>query len=537
MLPLLVALFNLLVAGYALAAEPTPRTRMVFAAGPAGVGLWAVAWFVSVFNDQTLDAMRILGSIGGLLAIGGFAADGLLGLTRRRAAVLIGAAGVVVAAALFGLWSLVTHDIAGSIVPLAPRVVAVALIGVTVFAHRWRGDDLRIARHMSWAAGVCTAAYVAFAVVAYVSGRDGVDPLLLVILVSECFALVYIIDRKIEVRILLSRAVTYAILSMAVAFVAAVAFSVLGYPVDLVQVTLTVAIALFAAILFMGLGELMTSGVERLLFPERAKMARALGASRGEIAALKRRLERAEKLAIVGELAASVAHEIKNPLAPVRGYAQLLGKKLDVVDPKERELFERGLRIIQEESDRIDARIAELLGAAKAERRLANFDDRCDLERVILDAVAVAEGEEDAPVFVHVIEPSIGEVSGNADELRGALLNLLKNAVEAMADTDGERIEVRAASDAEEVVVEVIDEGVGLDHEQSARIFEAFFTTKAEGTGLGMAIARSAVEAAGGSIGIAPRTDHRGAVVTVRLRSAAKRPASSPSGSVVGQHS
>ena len=93
MLPLLVALFNLLVAGYALAAEPTPRTRMVFAAGPAGVGLWAVAWFVSVFNDQTLDAMRILGSIGGLLAIGGFAADGLLGLTRRRAAVLIGAQG------------------------------------------------------------------------------------------------------------------------------------------------------------------------------------------------------------------------------------------------------------------------------------------------------------------------------------------------------------------------------------------------------------------------------------------------------------
>lgn len=522
MLPLLVALFNLLVAGYVLASARAPRTRVLFAAGPAGVGLWAVAWFVSVFNDQTLDAMRQLGSIGGLLAIGGFAADALQHLPRPKAGWILGVAGALVAGGIAALWFSLRGELGLPIAPMIPRAMAVALIGVTVVAQWWGrqpGDprSVRMARHVLWSAAICTAAYAAFATVAYARGSDGVDPLLLVILVSECFALIYIINRKVEVRILLSRAVTYAILSMAVAFVAALAFSLFGYPVDLVQVTLTVSIALFAAILFMGLGELMTSGVERLLFPERARMARALGASRGEIAAMKRRLERAEKLAIVGELAASVAHEIKNPLAPVRGYAQLLSNKLESVDAGEREIFERGLRIIQEESDRIDGRIHELLSMAKAERTLASSEERLALSRVILEAVAVAEGEDGAPEIIHDLDPAIGDVCGNADEVRGALLNLLKNAAEAMVDTDGRRIEVRARVDGGEVIIDVLDEGVGVPEAQPERVFEAFYTTKSEGTGLGMAIARSAVEAAGGSIRIGPRRDRRGAHVSVRL--------------------
>ena len=107
--------------------------------------------------------------------------------------------------------------------------------------------------------------------------------------------------------------------------------------------------------------------------------------------ALRRRLERAEKLAIAGELAASVAHEIKNPLAPIRGYAQLLGSRLAEVSIAERPVFEKGLNIIREETDRIDQRIAALLEIARSDRATASVEETFDLNRVVIEAAMVAE--------------------------------------------------------------------------------------------------------------------------------------------------
>ena len=527
MLPLLVALFNLLVAGYAMAAARGDRSRLAFAFGPAGVGIWAVAWFVSLFDPGSLQAMRLVGTIGGLVAISGFAADALRELSWARIGWVLGSAAALVAVAAVLVSKSVLYEV--DLVSFLPRTAAVAIAGV-VAAARWlsRNKDAetrQLSLRVVTVIGACAVGYAGFAVYAYWDGRAGIDPLLLVVLVAECLALVYIAHRRVEVRILLSRAVTYAILSMAVAVVAALVFGLLGYEVDVVVLTVTVAIALFAAILFMGLGELMSSGFEQLLFPERARLTRALGASRGEIAALKRRLERAEKLAIIGELAASVAHEIKNPLAPIRGYAQLLSDKLGSLSPEERELFERGLGIIQEESDRIDGRVQSLLQLARSERQTASFQESLELNRVVLEAAAVAEGEEGVAEIASDLDPSVGRVVGNEDELRGALLNLLKNAAEAMAGTDGSRIDVRTHREAERVVVLVEDEGPGLPPDGADRIFEAFYTTKEGGTGLGMAIARSAVEAAGGTIRIDPRSGRRGAVVRIELDVAPRVPA------------
>lgn len=523
-LPLLVALFNLLAAGYAIGAAGGQRSRMVFAAGPAGVGLWAVAWFVSVFNPAVIESMRTLGAAGGLLAISGFAVDALVLLKRRTAALsLVGAVAIGV-----GLYQVLAPVYEIEFATFFPRLLAVALIGVTVTA-RWlarkRVDaaTARLGRHVIAASLACSAAYAVFAGYALVAGRAGVDPLLMVILVSETLALVYIGNGRIALRIILSRAVTYAILSMAVAVVAAFTFHALGYPIDVAQISVTVAIALFAAILFMGLGELMTTGVERLLFPERARLTRALGASRGEVAALKRRLEQAERLAIVGELAASVAHEIKNPLAPIRGYAQLLGGKLDSVPDDQRELFARGLGIIQSESDRIDGRVQELLGLARGEKTTASSDQTLPLNQVVMEAVAVAEGDAAGAAIEQSLDSSIDHVRGSADEIRGALLNLLKNASESMQGVGGQ-IDVRTSVENGHAIVEVLDEGAGLTAEQAERVFEAFYTTKDGGTGLGMAITRSAVEAAGGTIRISPRTDRTGAHVRVELEMTAPRP-------------
>jgi C4-dicarboxylate-specific signal transduction histidine kinase len=106
---------------------------------------------------------------------------------------------------------------------------------------------------------------------------------------------------------------------------------------------------------------------------------------------------------------------------------------------------------------------------------------------------------------------------GEADELRGVLLNLLKNASEAMQERRGGRIEVTAWREGERVVVEVRDEGKGLGEMEREQLFRAFYTTKPGGTGLGLAISRSAVEAVGGRLSLVPREDRPGAVARVEL--------------------
>ena len=128
------------------------------------------------------------------------------------------------------------------------------------------------------------------------------------------------------------------------------------------------------------------------------------------------------------------------------------------------------------------------------------------MSRVTLEAVAVAEGEVDIPPIVSKLDPTL-KVVGDEDELRGVLLNLLKNAAEAMRERPGGRIEVVARSEESSVVIEVRDEGKGLGGVDREQLFRPFYTTKTGGTGLGLAISRSAIEAAGGRLSLLPRED------------------------------
>jgi len=280
-------------------------------------------------------------------------------------------------------------------------------------------------------------------------------------------------------------------------------------------VAATVSIALTASALIAGLGDRLSLGFEQLLFPEQRKLARALEISRGELAVLRRRLEKAERLAIAGELAARVAHEIKNPLSPIRGYAQLLEGRLNAIEAAERPLFAKGLGIIKAETDRIDARIQELLGVARQDKDKASVEATASLPRILREAVAVAEAEPGVLRIFEQIEPGLDRVRGHEDELRSALLNLLKNAAEAM--TQGGEIQVTAYRSGNLAVVEIKDQGPGISEDDAEKVFAAFYTTKAGGTGLGLAIARSAAESAGGSLSLGPRTDGRGAVARLEL--------------------
>lgn len=509
-IPLVVGLLNLLVGGYVLLLGlRRDRGRLWFALGPLGVTAWALAWFVSVFNPEALGSMRILGSIGGFLSVLGFARDGLVRLEKGRTAITLGLiAGVFASALALGAVKPAYLSFAS-----VTRLGALACIGAALtgaFVQR-RSEALaleaKLAGQMIRLTVAAGLGFVALLVLAILGKRAPSDPMLFAVLLSQVYALLYINARRIDVHALLSRTVSYLILSVLTAAVAAIVFRLLGYELDLVAVTVTVAVALLSSALFMGLSDRLTRSIEGLIFPDHAKTQKALLASQGELRALRRRLERAEKLAITGELAASVAHEIKNPLAPIRGYAQLLGGRLDEVSQSQRPMFEKGLRIIRDETDRIDRRVAELLELARADRAHASIASSCDLHEIIADVCAVAQGEPGITAIHTRIEPDLPAVRGDGEELRGALLNLLKNAAEAMGETEPGAIQLDARAVEDQVILEVKDEGPGLTPQQADRVFAAFYTTKSGGTGLGLAIARSAVEAAGGSIALGPRTD------------------------------
>lgn len=521
-LPLLVALFNLLAAGYALAAGREDRRRLGFALGPLGVGLWALAWFLSLFNPDALPTYQTLGSVAGLVSMSGFTADTLREAStrrgRRRRLALVLTAGVTAV-----LWFLAPRRDLVSLVSLSLRALSVGLV-LFVLGAAWlerASDELerrRFARRTSWALGAATLFYVLFAAFALWRGGIGVDPLLFVVLSAESLTLLYVAHRRVEIHILLARAATYLILSMLVGLVAAVVLTGLGYALDLVLLSTVVLIALLAALLFLALGELVARGIERLVFPDRARLTSALELARVEVETLRRRLEQTERLAIAGEMAATVAHEIKNPLSPVRGYAQLLKARLAHVDEAERAFFEKGLGIIEQEVDRIDARIMQLLDATRPDESARAAVVDFDLEATLLESIAVAEGTPGVTEIRRQLDPAARRALGHPEEVRTALVNLLKNAAEAMAPDGGGPIEIRTQRAEDRVVLEIRDEGPGLPGGDAARLFEAFYTTKEGGTGLGMMIARAAIEGSGGQLSLEPRADRRGAVVRVELR-------------------
>lgn len=518
---LLVALFNALLAGYVLASGWRDGRKRLFVLGPMGVTLFALSWFLLLLDLSTREPLRAAASWSVLLSVSGFAVDALwdLGPSRERRFLLwilgLGGAGL----SGLAIFVCVRADLQlGALLPQLLAIGGVAFIGGArlVLCRRENAALRRLSRHLVAVVIAALSVFVLREGVEAAYGGDSSSVLLLcVILATETMALSYILHERVEVHPPTARAVAQSLLAIVAAFAVVAVLRALGYPVDLGQVAVTVGVALLASVLFVGLGDPISRGLEFLLFPKQARMTGLLSASRSEAAALRSRLERAERLAIAGELAASVAHEIKNPLAALRGYAELLGDYQAHVSAEQRARFEKAVRIIREESDRIDAKVAELLSLGRAPKGRQGGRP-LDVSRVALEAVAVAEGEVDIPPIVSRLDPAL-KVVGDEDELRGVLLNLLKNAADAMRERPGGRIEVISRSEESSVVIEVRDEGKGLGEVDREQLFRPFYTTKTEGTGLGLAISRSAIEAAGGRLSLLPREDKAGAVARVVL--------------------
>lgn len=226
---------------------------------------------------------------------------------------------------------------------------------------------------------------------------------------------------------------------------------------------------------------------------------------RTQVRSLQTELSRKERLAALGELSAAIAHEIRNPLASISGAVELLTGEQRTADTQT-----RLQAIVLREIDRLNQLVSDfLLYARPQEPQVAPFD----VAEVLTDLRDVATKDPawhghtivvDVPVPLHA--------RADARQVRQLLWNLLHNALEA--SRPGKPVTVRARSHDRALVLEVIDEGEGIDPAIRPHLFEPFRTTKRTGTGLGLAVVHRIVEAHGGAISV---TSERGLGTTMHV--------------------
>jgi signal transduction histidine kinase len=233
-------------------------------------------------------------------------------------------------------------------------------------------------------------------------------------------------------------------------------------------------------------------GMQAALAIERAHLTEALEdkvqsleAATREIRENQERLVRAERLSAIGEMAARVAHEIRNPLVAIGGFARSLLRSVGREDPKR-----EALEIIVDEVRRLEAIVREVLDYSRpSSPRLGPVA----VEKLVSEALELLRWEMDG-VGVHASVEAPGSLPparADRDQLFQALVNVLRNAVHAMPR--GGRIVARLKALPGGVEIAVEDNGVGMSPEVKARIFEPFYTTKPAGSGLGLTIAAQIV--------------------------------------------
>jgi two-component system sensor histidine kinase HydH len=250
-----------------------------------------------------------------------------------------------------------------------------------------------------------------------------------------------------------------------------------------------------------------------------------------------RRMHERDRLAALGQMAAGLAHEVKNPLGAIKGAAQLLNEPGHGKQPsaQEREF----LTIILEEVERLDRVVGDVLDYARPSR--GNIG-ALDLNSVVSRTLKVLSSNREDECRVQTkLADDLPEVRADAELLRQVLINLVKNAMEAMEGRGQVTVTTRLrsprhldASGGEQArgwaEIAVRDEGTGISDSVLQSLFVPFFTTKAKGTGLGLAISQRMVEEMGGRIEVVSQQG-AGATFTLVLPLAPEGASSLTSGS------
>jgi two-component system sensor histidine kinase HydH len=213
-----------------------------------------------------------------------------------------------------------------------------------------------------------------------------------------------------------------------------------------------------------------------------------------EVRTLRNEIARNQRLATVGRLAAGVAHEIRNPLSSIKGFATYFRERY-----RDNDQDAQTASILIQEVDRLNRVVGQLL---EFSRPVSIVPRPVRLDRMIADIVKLVEGPAQARGVAVAVDIRAGqpEVRLDADRLNQVLLNLLLNGIEAMDRGGVLTVRVDGGADSQRLEIRVSDTGCGIRPEDLAYVFEPYFTTKPSGTGLGLAIAHNIVEAMGAEI-------------------------------------
>ena len=254
--------------------------------------------------------------------------------------------------------------------------------------------------------------------------------------------------------------------------------------------------------------------VRDALSPEEVTLLETIAAQIGvvvENSRLYSQMKERDRLAVLGQMAAGLAHEIRNPLGAIKGAAQLLAEPAPdarEVDPASREF----LSIILEEVDRLDRVVGSVLDLARPNQGTVV---PTDVNAVVRRTVQILSSERiaDELIIESLLDPSLPRVSIDPEQLRQVLMNLMRNAAQAMKSRGKVTVVTRIrfgrgtrpgagtpGQDETFVELTVTDNGPGISQKVLENIFLPFFTTKDKGTGLGLAISQRIVQGAGGRI-------------------------------------
>jgi signal transduction histidine kinase len=236
------------------------------------------------------------------------------------------------------------------------------------------------------------------------------------------------------------------------------------------------------------------------------------------------RLIRSERLAAVGKIAAQITHEVRNPLSSIGLNAELLEEELGALGGEQALEAQAIARAIVKEVDRLTDITEQYLRFARLPRPTLEREDLGAIVSSLLSFQRTELAERKIAVELDV-PSSLPQVAVDEQQLRQALLNLMRNASEAMAG--GGRLTIRARRDGDLVVLAIADSGQGIAPEHVAKVFDPFFSTKEGGTGLGLALTQQIVVEHGGTIDVVSEPG-RGTTFTVRL------PALAPIAAVAG---
>lgn len=300
------------------------------------------------------------------------------------------------------------------------------------------------------------------------------------------------------------------LISTALVAVVALRFRLFDGRLETTTVATVAALVTAALFAYLGIFTLLGGNFAALAFGTGTLTLLLLATTREIVMSLSTYRERRERLAVLGRFSAQMAHDLKNPLAALMGAAEVLqGAK----GPEEQKEF--SLLMIEQ--------VSRIRVIVEKYERIGRVEPVCTTLRMneIVEGVARARraGAKDGVELDLTLEPLLPECEADTDLIAGALENLVRNAIEAMPEGGTLRIRTRSDAARAALLVEVQDSGEGMDARQAERAFDDFYTTKATGSGLGLAFVRRVALAHGGEASLVSEKG-KGTTVTLRFPTA-----------------